>query len=307
MKIKNRFISENIGKLYDLCMSVGAVVVFNMVIQLFIYPCIANRLGNEGFGQVRAMMSLVSITAGSLGVSANYSRMMTESKFHPSNSSYFYILLGGGAVCAALGVVYMTGLGAFSPLAALLFALLVILTAFRYYSDVSFRMKTDFFGYMIFYFAIAAGYAVGVLVYLVTKQWYLAFIAGELAGIIFVAIRGSVYKRALRKPDSSFPKVCKSMSFLLPSNLMENLTLNADGLVLIAFCDEEAVAVFYTASLLGKVIAMLSAPLNSLIISYIVKSGVELNKKFWSIALGAVALLGALAFSSSRMQCSRSS
>ena len=87
MKIKNRFISENIGKFYDLCMSVGAVVVFNMVIQLFIYPFIANRLGNEGFGHVRAMMSLVSITAGSLGVSANYSRMMTESKFHPSDRS----------------------------------------------------------------------------------------------------------------------------------------------------------------------------------------------------------------------------
>ena len=242
------------------------------------------------------MMSLVSITAGSLGVSANYSRMMTENKLHPSNSSYFYILLGGGAACAALGIVYMTGLGAFSPLAALMFALLIILTAFRYYSDVSFRMKTDFFGYMIFYFAIAAGYAVGVLVYLVTKQWYLAFIMGELTGIIFVVVRGSVYKKALKKPDSSFPKVCKSMSFLLPSNLMENLTLNADGLVLIAFCDEEAVAIFYTASLLGKVIAMLSAPLNSLIISYIVKSGVELNKKFWSVALGAVTLLGALAF-----------
>ena len=298
MKIDNKkqFLSKNIGKFYDLCMSVGAVVVFNMVIQLFIYPFIADRLGNEGFGQVRAMMSLVSITAGSFGVSANYSRMMTENKLHPSNSSYFYILLGGGAACAALGIAYMTGLGAFTPLAALMFALLIILTAFRYYSDVSFRMKTDFFGYMIFYFAIAAGYAVGVLVYLVTKQWYLAFIMGELTGIIFVAVRGSVYKKALKKPDSSFPKVCKSMSFLLPSNLMENLTLNADGLVLIAFCDEEAVAIFYTASLLGKVIAMLSAPLNSLIISYIVKSGVELNKKFWSVALGAVTLLGALAF-----------
>ena len=134
MKIDNKkqFLSKNIGKFYDLCMSVGAVVVFNMVIQLFIYPFIADRLGNEGFGQVRAMMSLVSITAGSLGVSANYSRMMTENKLHPSNSSYFYILLGGGAACAALGVAYMAGLGAFSTLAALMFALLIILTAFRY-------------------------------------------------------------------------------------------------------------------------------------------------------------------------------
>ena len=293
---KKKLISDNIGKFYDLCMSVGAVVVFNMVIQLFIYPFIADRLGNEGFGQVRAMMALVSITAGSLGVSANYSRMMTESRFHPANSNYVYILLGGGVVCAVIGVVYMAGLGAFTPLAALLFALLIILTAFRYYSDVSFRMKTDFFGYMLFYFAIAAGYAVGLLTYYVTKQWYLAFIIGEIAGIVFVVVRGNVYRRALAKPDESFSKVCKSMSFLLSSNLMENLTLNADGLVLVVFCDEESVAIFYTASLLGKVIAMLSAPLNSLIISYIVKSGVRMSKKFWTLALGAVTVLGALAF-----------
>lgn len=301
MKIKVLLNESNKKKLYDLIMSVGAIVVFNMVIQLFIYPFIADRLGNEGFGAVRSMMAFVSITAGSLGVAANYSRMMTEKEHRPANSNYVYILLGGSLICASLGVGYMYGLGELSALSAPLFAALIILTAYRYYSDVDFRLKTDFLGYMLFYLAIAAGYAVGTLVYLVTKEWFFAFIVGEAAGIIFVIIRGSIYKKAFAKPDSSTKKVLSSMSYLLFSTLMENLTLNADGLVLVAFCGEEAVAVFYTASLLGKVIAMLSAPLNSIIISYIVKSNARLTARFFTVAVFAVSVLGVLAFAACRI------
>ena len=301
MKIKDLFTKSNKKKLCDLIMSVGAVVVFNMVIQLFIYPFIANRLGNEGFGAVRSMMAFTSITAGSLGVAANYSRMMTEKEHSPANSNYVYILLIGSLLCAALGVGYMSGLGELSVLSAPLFAILIILTAYRYYSDVEFRMRTNFFGYMVFYLAIAAGYAVGTLVYLVTNERFLAFIVGEAAGILFVIIRGSIYKNAFGKPDGSAKKVLSSMSYLLFSTLMENLTLNADGLVLVAFCGEEAVAVFYTASLLGKVIAMLSAPLNSIIISYIVKSNARLTAKFFTVAVFAVSALGVLAFAVCRI------
>ncbi len=301
MKIKDLFTKSNKKKLYDLIMSVGAVVVFNMVIQLFIYPFIADKLGNEGFGAVRSMMAFTSITAGSLGVAANYSRMMTEKEHRPANSNYVYILLGGSLVCAALGVGYMYALGELAVLSAILFSSLIILTAYRYYSDVDFRLKTDFLGYMIFYLAIAAGYAVGTLIYLVTKEWFLAFIVGEAAGIAFVVIRGGIYKRAFRKPDGTIKKVASSMSYLLFSTLMENLTLNADGLVLVAFCGEEAVAVFYTASLLGKVIAMLSAPLNSIIISYIVKSNARLTGGFFTVAVFAVSALGVLAFAACRI------
>ena len=301
MSIKQLLKKENLSKFYDLCMSVGSIVVFNMVIQLFIYPFIADKLGNEGFGQVRSMMALITITSCTLGVAANYSRMMTEKKYSPSNSNYIYILLGGSLVCIAIGIAYMCGLGAFSPIGAILFAVLIILTAFRYYSDVDFKLKTDFFGYMIFYVSIAAGYSAGILVYMLTNQWFVSFIVGEVVGILFVILRGSIYKKPFAKPDASFPMVAKSMSYLLSSTLMENLTLNADGIVLVAFCGEEAVAIFYVASLLGKVIAMLSTPLNSLIISYLAKSNMRLNGKFWTVVSLVVAVLGVLAFAACRV------
>ncbi len=282
--------------LKNLFMSVGSIVAFNMVIQFFLYPFMERRLGHDAYGVALSLISLVGITSISLGSSANYSRMMTESRYKPANSNYVFVLLLGGILCSVIGGIYLYTLGIFSWLTFLLFSLLIISTAFRYYSDVNFRLGGDFFGYMIFYLLIAVGYVIGAGVYALTGEWMLAIILGELVGIAFVAVFGNIYKKALSRPDESMPRVLRSMGFLLSSSFMENLTLNADRLILLAFCDGETVAIFYTASLLGKAIAMLSSPLNSLIISYLVRGNVSLTKKFWWLALGGAFGLGTLAF-----------
>ncbi|MBQ7384718.1 MAG: hypothetical protein IJV72_08025, partial [Clostridia bacterium] len=46
----------------------------------------------------------------------------------------------------------------------------------------------------------------------------------------------------------------------------------------------------------GKVVAMLSVPINSIIISYLIKYDGSLSKKLWSLASAAACVLGALAF-----------
>lgn len=287
---------ESKRRIKDLCMGVGAVVALNAVIQFVLYPFMERRLGSEEYGVALSLISLIAIFAGSVGTSANYSRMITENTLKPKNSDYNYILLIGGALCGIIGIFYLAHLGKANAVNSALFFALMVLTAFRYYSDVSFKMSANFFGYMMFYIAIAVGYVVGIAVYLLTDRWMTALIVGECFGILFVAWRGTIYKKAFARTDKNTGAVCKSMGFLLLSNFIENLTLNADRIILLFFCGGSVVSVFYTASLLGKVIAMLTVPINSLIISYLVKSNVALTKKFWAIAVCAVSALGALAF-----------
>jgi O-antigen/teichoic acid export membrane protein len=86
------------------------------------------------------------------------------------------------------------------------------------------------------------------------------------------------------------------MGFLVLSTLIDNLTLNADRLMLMAFSGGVAVTVYYVASLFGKVVALLSVPINSIVISYLVKYEGGLTKKLWTAAITAVSVLGALAF-----------
>ena len=289
---------ENKEKLLNLVYSVGATAIFNMVIQFAMYPFLERNLGKENYGVALSVLSIVAILAGTIGTAANYSRMVTSANngIACTNGDYNIILLALSTICGLGGIFYLRYLGISSALAAVIFVTLIILTALRYYSDVEYKINSDFMRYMIFYVAISVGYLLGMLIYRLTGEWMLAFIAGEALGVIFVVFQGTIYRKDVLTPSAQFLPVCKSMGFLLLSTLIDNLTLNADRLLLMIFAGGSAVSIYYTASLLGKVVAMLSVPMNSIIISYLVKYEGSLTKKFWSVAAGGSLVLGALAF-----------
>ncbi|MBO5416007.1 MAG: hypothetical protein J6A83_05195 [Clostridia bacterium] len=279
-------------------MSIGATAILNIVIQVALYPFLAKNLGPEKYGVALSILSLVVILAGTLGTSANYSRMVSSRNggIAYTNGDYNVILLSVSLLCGLGGIFYLRYLGITSAVVALLFVILVVLSALRYYSDVEFRMKADFVRYMIYYAAISAGYLLGMLIYKLTGEWMLAIIVGEAFGVLFVVFGGTIYKKDTFRISKSFGLVCMSLGFLLLSNLIENLTLNADRLLLMVISGGEEVTIYYTASLLGKVVAMLSVPINSIIISYLIKYDGALSKKLWSLASVAACVIGALAF-----------
>lgn len=190
-----------------------------------------------------------------------------------------------------VGLFYLWWIKLLTPITAILFAALLIVTAFRSYSDVEFKLKTSFVRYFFFYLAISVGYLLGLLVYRKTNQWMTALLTGEIFGLVYAAFASRIYRHPLLRPSQSFGLVLKSISFLLLSNLLENLTLNADRLLLYSFVDGTAVSVYYTASLFGKVVALLTVPVNSVIISYLIRYDKELSKKMWSVfTIGGIGL-----------------
>lgn len=296
--MKTGIIKSNKRKIKDLSMSIGAIAIFNMVIQFAMYPFLERNLGPEGYGVALSVLSVISILSGTLGTSASYSRMVTcaDTSIDYTNGDYNIIILVLSALCGIGGVFYLSYIGISSMLSAIIFFVLIIITSFRYYSDVEYKMNTAFFRYMLFYSIISIGYIIGLFVYRITGEWLLAFLIGESLGIAFVTIWGTIYRKNLLTPSKNFSLICKSMAFLLLSTLIENLTLNADRLLLMVFSGGETVTIYYTASLLGKVVAMLSTPINSIIISYLVKYKGELTKKFWTVSTLAIAALGVLSF-----------
>ena len=295
MDIK-KILSDNKRKIRDLSLSIGATAVLNIVIQFALYPYLERNLGEERYGVALSILSLVAILAGTLGTSANYSRMVISTDVEHSNGDYNLLLLVVSFVLGLGGIFYLRYLGINSVLPAILFVALTVLTALRYYSDVGFRMKADFLRYMLYYVMISLGYLVGMTVYRASGEWMTALIVGEAFGILFVVFFGTLYRTSVLRPSRNFPLVVKSMGFLVLSTLIDNLTLNADRLLLMVMSGGVAVSVYYVASLFGKVVAMLSVPINSIIISYLVKYKGGLTRKLWTAAISAVFVLGALAF-----------
>lgn len=289
---------NNKKKISDLFMSICATAVFNVVIQFAIYPLLEGGMGSEQFGIALSVLSVVAILSGTVGSAANYSRMVTTTKktIVYTNGDYNLIVLTLSLICGFGGIFYLRYVGISSSLSALLLVSLIVLSSLRYYCDAEYKIRGDFLRYMLFYIAVSLGYIIGIFIYSFTDQWMFTFIIGEAFSVLFVLIWGTTFRKDALRPSGNFSFICKSMGFLLLSTLVDNLTLNADRLLLMLFSGGDAVSIYYIASLLGKVIAMLSVPLNSLIISYLIKYNGGLTKKLWGIASFGALSLGAVGF-----------
>lgn len=288
-----KLLGENRDKIKSLCLNIGGIVLLNAVIQFLVYPLMERRMGSEQFGVALSLLALVSITSNTVGIAVNYARLVKEREMEAVNGNYNLFLLFGGAISSGIGVFYLWWLDLISPISVALYVLLIVATAFRFYSDVEFKIKGNSVRYFLFYATVSVGYIAGLLVYRLTDNWMSAILTGELLGIVFALLASGIYRAAFL-PSRQIGVVWKSIIFLLLSGLLENLTLNADRLILLAFEGGEAVTVYYIASLLGKVAALLSTPMNAVIISYLIRYDKDLTPKFWSIFVIGGLVVGGL-------------
>ena len=77
----------------DFIFSVLALVIYNGVLQLLIYPEIEHRVGEDAFGTVLYLISAVSIMGAGFGTAASYSRMMAKKNREEKNGDYNVFLL----------------------------------------------------------------------------------------------------------------------------------------------------------------------------------------------------------------------
>ncbi len=302
--IKKLFEKENREKLLNLIYSIGGIAVYNMVLQFLLYPAFERELGEVKYGVVLSVLSFLAVTAGSVGGATNCARILGVEKGYTENSDYNHLLLLFGVLCSGLGVAYLWSVGLSDMVSVGLYILLSVITMLRYYGDVEFRISTNFFRFMVFYLLLSAGYLVGILVFRATKLWLLALLLGELLAIVYVFVRGTIFRPPFFKKTTTFRPVTVSVVLVVFSYLLDNITAQADRILLLAITgDGEQVTIYYIASIIGRLVVLLVAPIHSLLLSYLIRYSGALTKKLWLSFVGIagaftlVAFLGCLGIS----------
>lgn len=265
MTIRDRF--KNITG--DLLYSMMGLVVMNGVIQLLLYPYLNRQLGAEQFGSVLSLLSIVAIMGATFGTAANYSRMVCHTKGKEVKGDYNLFLLMVAGISAVVSAVGLWWLGGGKWYYFVGYYLLVVITVVRYYADVEFRLNLNYKRFFIYYVLISVGYVAGILVYPMTKSWVAAMLLGELLAVLYVIFGGRLFSRPLFSRSEHFRDNLKSMVILSGTELIATLILNADRLMLQVFAGGVAVTVFYTATLIGKIISLISMPLNGVIMGHL--------------------------------------
>lgn len=258
----------------DMVYSISALLVMNGILQLVIYPLLNQFMGEAAFGNVLYILGIVSIIAPSVGLSANNTRLLAQKQCDTENSDYI-IYVFSTSIVLGLFVLFFWGKSIDFPI---LFLMLLVFTSFRFYSDVNFRLNLNYKGYFIYYVILSAGYVIGLSLFQITPNWYLAMLLGEAAAVWYVVWKGNVY-RHLKMVSPNMKSLYYKSGRLGISYLLYNAGVNFDKIILKNFADSSAVTQFYVVSLIGKTIAMVIIPLNSVIISYLAKDGTKVKRK----------------------------
>jgi len=275
----------------DMIYSILGLVAMNGVLQLLLYPSIEKKLGSDVFGNVQVVLSLVSILATMFGTAANYGRMVAKKNGRSNNGDFniFLLLTFPVAIIASIVCVKLV-FGSFDIALCILVGILSIISILRYYGDVEYRLNVNFKRFFIYYLLIAAGYAVGTLFVVKNffgqnNSWAAAMILGEALCVMFVGITGGIFKgKDLVKASEYFKQNFGTILFLVGSNFINAIVLKGDAFILKGFYGSEAVTVFYVATLVGKIIALLTTPLNGIIIGYLTNYKGKIDKKFFTVA-----------------------
>lgn len=264
--------------------TIGGALLMNGVLQVLVYPLLNRIMGSDQLGELLYLMGLVAILCPSVGQALNTSRLVVRRDYDVSNGDYNILLLLFGGVGTVVALI-VTKSSMTTPLIILWTIILLMTTIFRYYGDVEYRLNLNYQKYFIYYTVLTVGYVAGFGLYLLTKNWFLVFITGEAAAIIYLAATGTVF-RGFFDRSRWFNKAFQRGGFLVFSYLITNLTLNIDRLVLENLIGHLAVTQYYVTSLIGKTLVLLVAPINTIIISYLTRKQERMNRKQFMMFTG---------------------
>ncbi len=281
--------------LINLIFSVAGIAVFNGIIQFVLYPFLNRQVGDAEFGVILTMISIMSIISSSAGAAVNNARMVAPFEKTSKNGDYNLILLLFNIIGIAIIIIFLRVVKQFSWYNVLFLNLLMFVTTYRYYSDCEYRKSLKFSSFFIYYLLIGIGYILGCLIYKILPYWQLSMLIGEVLALGFVVIRGTIYRKPFETSHVRNKVWLLSISLLI-GEIINNLILNSDRILLFLVVSDEAVTQYYIASLVGKIVALVTVPLNGVIIGYLSRQEKNPSKKFILIYLSTVIGLGILAF-----------
>lgn len=255
----------------DMILNIMSAAIPVAVLQLFVYPITAQIVGSDEYGLMLAIYSIWIMISNSLGNVLNNIRLLHNNNYEEMDEKGdLNVLLIRWSIANALAVgiiiaFYCGSLNFYHIALGVLTAALIIMKA---YLEVGFRLILNYRAILLNNVLQSIGFLAGAYITAVTNMWESIFIAGYLLSCLYCAIKTKLLNEPYRK-TKLFKCVNRDANKLAFATIISNMMTYADKLVLYPLMGGHAVSVYYTAAILGKMVGMLTGPINSVILSYI--------------------------------------
>lgn len=281
----------------DMGLNICAVSAPIAVLQLMVYPYLAKNLDSEIYGLMLTMYSVWMVVSNSLGNVLNNIRLLHAGGYEDVNSAgdfkvILYRWFWLNAVLAGIITIFYMPEFCLQDIAFSIFIAGMIML--KNYIEVGFRIKLDYGALLVNGLLQSIGFLAGMAVFYITQIWQSVFMFGFLLPLLFTLWKSCITKEPCLK-TKQYKKIKRDSNLLAVATFSNSLMSYADKMVLYPLMGGHVVSVYYTATILGKIISMLSGPIASVILSYISKWD-EGKKKIFSKVLAAGGVLSLIGY-----------
>lgn len=256
-----------------------------ILLQLFIYPIVARDLGDQNYGVFITLVSLFTLFSQPFGSSLNNTRLLKDRIYKEKGyvGDFNVILFGSIFInIVVLAITLFFYIDNYNLKDIILIIFISISALMRLYLVVAFRIELNYIYIFLNNLYLVIGYFVGFVIFLFDGSWHFIFIFGYLFSLLFT-IKNSSLLRERFKITPFFKSTLYQNFILFTSSLLQTSLSYADKLILFPLLGAKAVAIYYSATIVGKILSMGINPVSNVILSYLAKEK-EVNKNnFFSI------------------------
>ena len=277
----------------DFIYTFSALLLVNIVLQIVIYPLINKHYSSSTLGDIVYYSGIIYTISASVGGAISNQKLLLRRKYEKTNGDFNIIVLAVSAIIfvSLLSVSFFSNLGVVD---AILYGASGSLVFLRYFAEVEFRLTQYFKGYLYYYILVSIGYLLGFLLYRVTGLWYFIFIVGEAMALIYVLVKGNIFKPEELTGD--LKKIIKLVVILTASYLLGAFAVRYYKIFIKLYMGGTAVTVYYVGSFFGKSLDLVITPITTLMVSYLTtKKGEEIKYSLKKM-IGISALVGVILY-----------
>ncbi|MGX7419743.1 hypothetical protein ACWOFR_13185 [Carnobacterium gallinarum] len=267
---------------FDFLLNIVANLIFTVSSQIVVYPIISKNISEASFGTLLTVMGISNAIGVIFGGSLSQIRLLSKGKytFEENESFNFLFLMTIFFSFITSNFIYFFFLGEIDKISFLMLLVLTSFIAIRSYLVVYYRINLNFKMIFLHMIMTSLGYIFGLIVFIFfIKTWVIVFLIGEIISFLFL------YYTTNWKSEFNFnfkfsKKVGLDYFQLITSSSVYSMMTYVDRLLIYPFLGASQVAIYYAASLVGKLAGIVLLPLSNVILSYLSS---EENKDGWKI------------------------
>lgn len=278
--------------LFDAMLNIIASAIPIVILQIIALPIIGLHLGDTKYGLAVTLISFATLFSLPFGNVLNNVRLLMDSQYKQNDivgdfNVLLFVSIIINSIIMVVGTIYYVGYC--SPINILLMIVLSGLNLMREYLIVSFRITLDYKAILINNTILGIGYLAGLILFSIVGYWQLVFIAGAIVSLIYIIISSKLLNENFTKTKLFKETTYKSVILFL-STFMKSILNYADKLLLFPLLGPIAVSVYYSATLMGKIISMVITPISGVMLSYLARMDRMKMKSFFLFLIANIGI-----------------